>query len=158
MVAKEDLLLLKTKILPVGAGSVLDFLAVRHHQVEITHIVLENVPLLIMGRHGMIARIPNNGSMQKISQPADILKGLREFFTRQDLLYLFINLPDLPVPTEVVQVLEEIQQRHAKRQMLLDTIDRALDQHDKNAFLQASAELKKLMYETWPSMKGRRLF
>ncbi len=155
MVAKEDLLLLKTKILPTGAESILDFLATRHNQVEITHIVLENVPLLIMGRHGMIARIPNNGSMQKISQPADILKGLREFFNRQDPLYLFINLPDLPVPNEVLQVLEEVQRRHAKKQALLDTIDRALDQYDKDMFLQATDELKNLMSEMLPPLKGR---
>ncbi|GMA49199.1 hypothetical protein GCM10025857_05560 [Alicyclobacillus contaminans] len=144
MIAKQELLFLKTKILPAGAEAVLDFLASRHHQVEMTNIVLENVPLLIIGRHGMIARIPTNGGVQKVSQPEEILEHLRNFFQKQETLYLFTNLPELPVPTEVTQLLEEVQQRHARKQELRQTIDRALEQRDKALFMAASNELKQL--------------
>jgi uncharacterized protein YpiB (UPF0302 family) len=144
MLTKEELLLLKTKILPAGASHILDFLASKHSQVELTHIVLENVPLLIVGRHGMIARIPVNGTLQKYSQPADILEQLKTFFNRQERLYLFINLPDLSLPSEVTQVLEEVQERHARKEWLQKQIDEALAARDKASFLKYSSELNLL--------------
>ncbi|MCL6453102.1 MAG: IDEAL domain-containing protein [Alicyclobacillus sp.] len=147
MIAREELMLLKTKILPPGADTVLDFLALRHQQVEFTNIVLENVPLLIIGRHGMIARLPVGGSVQKVSKPADILEQLRSFFNHQETLYLFVNLPDLPVPNEVTELLEEIDRRHMRKQHLRDQIDEALERRDKEAFLRATNELKRLMAE-----------
>lgn len=144
MIAKEDILSLKAKILPAGADQVLDFLAGRHKQVELTHIVLENVPLLIIGRHGMIARIPINGVLQKVSQPAGILELLQTFFQKKDTLYLFINLPELPVPAEVTQVLQEVQARAARKEELHKLIDRALDNRDSALFYEASDEWRKL--------------
>jgi hypothetical protein len=145
VVAKEEILLLKTKILPAGADAIIDFLAARHHQIEMTHIVLENVPLLIIGRHGMIARIPVGGSIQKASQPQEILELLQAFFQKQDTLYLFVNLPDLHMPQEVVQVLEEVQRRAARKEELWQIIDQALDRRDKETFLRATDELRELM-------------
>lgn len=147
MIAKEELLLLKTKILPTGADTVLDFLAARHQQVEFTNIVLENVPLLIIGRHGMIARLPIGGSVQKVSKSSAILEQLRSFFNRQESLYLFVNLPDLPVPNEVTELLEEVGQRHARKEHLRARIDETLEQRDREAFIQASNELNRLLAE-----------
>lgn len=147
MIAKEELLSLKTKILPAGADTILDFLASRNNQVELTQIVLENVPLLIMGRHGMIARIPHGGTVQKVSQPSEIQEQLRTFFQRHDTLYLFINLPDLPVPSEVKQVLEEVQNRHLRREELQRLIDEALEKRDRETFYEATAALKQLLSE-----------
>lgn len=145
MVAKEDLLQLKTKILPPGADLVLDFLASRHQQVEWTQIVLENVPLLIIGRHGMIARIPLNGVVQKVSQAKEIVDLLNSFFQRQDSLYMFVNLPDLPLPIEVTRLLEEVQERARQKESLRRQVDNALDAKDKAAFISASRELRNIV-------------
>ncbi|OFW75422.1 MAG: hypothetical protein A2201_06175 [Alicyclobacillus sp. RIFOXYA1_FULL_53_8] len=145
MIAKEEILLLKTKILPAGAEMVLDFLASRHNQVEVTNIVLENVPLLIIGRHGMIARIPVNGTMKKVSQLQEIVDLLQSFFQRNDQLYMFVNLPDLPLPQEVSEVLEEIQVRVARKDELWKVIDDALATGNKELFYRASAELNHLL-------------
>lgn len=156
MIAKEEILMLKTKILPAGAEVVLDFLATRHNQVELTHIVLENVPLLIIGRHGMIARIPVNGTMKKVSQLQEIVELLQTFFQRNEKLYMFVNLPDLPLPEEVTQLLEEIQVRVAKRDALWKVIDEALETGNRELFYRASSELKQLnSRENSPSSKER---
>lgn len=144
MIAKEEILSLKAKILPTGADQILDFLASRHNQVEMTHIVLENVPLLIIGRHGMIARIPVNGVLQKVSQPAGILELLQNFFQKQEKLYLFINLPELPVPSEVVRLLEEVQTKAARKDELQRLIDRALDERNLEQFYKLSEEWQSL--------------
>ncbi|MBX5435610.1 MAG: IDEAL domain-containing protein [Alicyclobacillaceae bacterium] len=150
MVAKEDILVLKTKILPPGADIILDFLAARHHQVEMTHIVLENVPLVIIGRHGMIARIPVGGVLQKVSQTGEILDLLQTFLQKPDnKLYLFVNLPDLPLPVEVTQLLQEVQARAARKEQLYNTIDEALDRRDREAFMRATEELKQLLQTEW---------
>lgn len=157
MIAKEELLILKTKILPQGADSVLDYLALRHQQVELTHIVLENVPLLIIGRHGMIARIPVHGSVQKVSKPEEILEQLRSFFNHQETLYLFVNLPDLPVPQEVTDLLKEVQDRDAEKEALRRDIDEALAMRDKEAFIRATNALNQLISErNSPITKSRR--
>lgn len=134
MVAKEELLELKTKILPPGADAIIDVLASRHQQLEMTQIVLENVPLLILGRHGMIARIPIDGKLQKVSKPRVILDTLRSFFTGTDKLYVFVNLPDISLPAEVRDVLEEVEARANRKQQLLQHIDEALDRRDESEF------------------------
>ncbi|MCL6600217.1 IDEAL domain-containing protein [Alicyclobacillus macrosporangiidus] len=151
MVAREELLLLKTKILPAGADAIVDFLASHHQQIEMTHIVLENVPLLIIGRHGMIARIPSGGTMHKISQPNEILEHLKQYLNKQETLYLFINLPDLPLPREVTQVLEEVIRRDARKLELRRTIDEALEKRDRELFYKASRELNALLAESYDS-------
>ncbi|MCF8564506.1 IDEAL domain-containing protein [Alicyclobacillus tolerans] len=145
MIAKEEILLLKTKILPAGADVILDFLASRHDQVELTHIVLENVPLLIIGRHGMIARVPVNGTLKKVSQLQEIMDLLNGFFQKQEKLYLFVNLPDLPLPQEVTRVLEEVQERAARKDQLRRIIDQALETGDRETFYEASGELKRML-------------
>ena len=157
MVAKEELLVLKTKILPPGAYLVLDFLASRHQQAEWTQIVLENVPLLILGRHGMIARIPLNGVVQKVSQAKEIVDLLQSFFQTQDTLYIFVNLPELPLPAEVMQLLEEVQIRAQRKDALRRVIDDALDAKDKEAFILATSELRDLAHrETLEAEKYHR--
>ncbi|QQE80682.1 IDEAL domain-containing protein [Alicyclobacillus sp. SO9] len=144
MIAKEELLQLKTKILPTGAEYILDFLVASHEQVELTNIVLENVPLLIIGRHGMIARIYENNRIVKASHPKEIHALLKRFLQRNETLYVFINLPDLPIPEEVTQVLEEVKDRSRRKDELRRVIDAALDDKDRDLFLQASRELNDL--------------
>jgi len=144
MVAKEDIIQLKTKILPVGAESVLDYLATHNDQVEITHILIENVPLLIIGRHGMILRMAKQGGVRKSSQGTEILVLLRDLISRQETLYLFVNLPDLPVPNEVLSLLEEAQYRASRREQLTAMIDSALDAGDSDMFYRVCRELESL--------------
>ncbi|WAH35550.1 IDEAL domain-containing protein [Alicyclobacillus dauci] len=157
MMTKDEILTLKTKLLPTGADAVIDFLAARHAQLEATNIVLENVPLLIIGRHGMIARIPINGRIKKVSQSDEVLQTLQTFFTSQatssEKLYLFVNLPDLPIPAEVKQVLSEVEERAILREEVKRRIDEALDVRDKTAFDIAVKELERLQQvedkQTW---------
>lgn len=147
MMTKDEILTLKTKLLPTGADGVIDFLASRHGQLEATNIVLENVPLLIIGRHGMIARIPINGRIKKVSQPDEVLQTLQLFFSNgnsSDKLYVFVNLPDLPIPPEVKQVLSEVEARALRRERIRLQIDQALDARDRAAFDLAIRELEEL--------------
>lgn len=150
MMTKDEILTLKTKLLPVGADTVIDFLATRHAQLEATNIVLENVPLLIIGRHGMIARIPIYGRIKKVSQPDEVLQTLQTFFSIQtpvpEKLYLFVNLPDLPIPPEVKQVLSEVEERTRLREQVKQKIDEALDARDKSAFEAGVKELENLQH------------
>jgi hypothetical protein len=143
-ITKEELLQLKTKILPQGAEMIVDLLASRHTQVEITHIVLENVPLLIIGRHGMIARLYSNGVVQKVSQPAEVYEKLQAFFQKQEKLYLFINLPDLRFPSEVTELIREVESRAQRKEELKRIIDEALDRRDMKKFYEATEELRRL--------------
>lgn len=150
MMTKDDILILKTKLLPAGAEAVIDFLAARNGQLEATNIVLENVPLLIIGRHGMIARLPINGRIKKVSQAEEILPALQLFFANAsttDKLYVFVNLPDLPIPPEVQQVLSEVEARALRRERIRMQIDHALDQRDRTAFDIAVKELEELERE-----------
>ncbi|MFD1677340.1 IDEAL domain-containing protein [Alicyclobacillus fodiniaquatilis] len=151
MMTKEEILVLKTKLLPSGADAVIDFLAARHAQLEATNIVLENVPQLIIGRHGMIARIPINGRIKKVSQPEEVLQCLQTFFMQQsmnsDKLYVFVNLPDIPIPPEVQEVLSEVEAKALRREMVKKRIDEALDARDKLAFDIAVKELTELQNE-----------
>jgi len=150
MMTKDDILLLKTKLLPPGAEAVIDFLAARHSQLESTNIVLENVPLLIIGRHGMIARLPLNGRIKKVSQAEEILPALQAYFNNAsstDKLFVFINLPELPIPPEVQQVLSEVEARAMRREEIRMKIDRALDERNREAFDRAVKELEELMRE-----------
>lgn len=156
MMTKDDLLTLKTKLLPAGADDVIDFLAARHAQLEGTNIVLENVPLLIIGRHGMIARIPVNGRVKKVSQPDEVIQTLQVFFSQpssNDKLYLFVNLPDLPIPPEVKQVLSEVEERALYRDSIKRKIDQALDERNQLAFQAAVRELESIQreddHQTW---------
>lgn len=144
MIAKEELLRLKTKILPSGADAVLDFLAQHHQQIEMTNIALENVPLLIIGRQGILARISTASGFQKASQPKDIMALISGFLQKNEILYVFINLPDLPIPTEVTAVLEEVQKRANRKEELKKSIDEALDTGNQPLFVEATNELNQL--------------
>jgi len=155
MIAKEELLELKTKILPQGADAIVDLLASRHHQLEMTQIVLENVPLLILGRHGMIARIPVDGKLQKVSKPKVILDTLRTFFAGAEKLYMFVNLPDIPLPIEVRELIEEVEKRAQHKHDLQAKIDAALDTRDKAAFLRYVAAYQALCDEYKESSRFR---
>ncbi|MDI3256113.1 MAG: IDEAL domain-containing protein [Kyrpidia sp.] len=145
MVAKEQLLALKNRILPPGAGPVIELLSQHHQKLEITSIILEHVPLLIIGRHGMIARLPLDGRVNKLSQPPEILEALQRFFELEQTLYVFINLPEIQFPDAVTSVIREIEERVQKRDELMHRIDEALERRDRGAFLrwaQALAELE----------------
>ena len=135
---------LHMKILPHGADRVLDLLEKHADRVEFISFILEKVPLLIIGRHGMIARLPDHNAIQKFSQPAEILGALRIFFQHDDRLYLFINLPNLPVPGHVSELIDEIAKRVDLAEQIRRNIDEALDTRDHESFLQWTEELRKL--------------
>ncbi len=135
---------LHIKILPPGAERVVELLEKNADKVEFLSFVIEKVPLLIIGRHGMIARLPKNDVIQKYSQPVDIINALRDFFQHHDTLYLFINLPNLPVPKHVSDLIDEVACKVATKEEISLKIDDALDRRDHIAFLQWTQELKKL--------------
>lgn len=144
MATKETLSDLHIKILPQGAEKILTLLEEHAEQVETISFVLENIPLLIIGRHGMIARIPQNKVMQKFAQPNDILTALRDFFHQSGMLYLFINLPNLPVPAFVSELIDELSAKMTMIEEIRRNIDDALDRRDYQAFLEWSQALHSL--------------
>lgn len=144
MITKNELLQLKTKILPKGANAVLDFLAARSSQVEETKIVLENVPLLIIGRLGMILRLQGESGTQKVSVARDIIQKLQVYFINNEKLYLYVNLPELHFPAEVTNVLNEVDAIAHEKEMLQGDIDKALDSGNRELFLKATAKLVEL--------------
>lgn len=92
----------------------------------------------------MIARLPQNNVIQKYSQPVEIINALRDFFQQQETLYLFINLPNLPVPKHVSELIDEVANMVETMEGIKRKIDDALDRRDHVAFLQWTQELKKL--------------
>ncbi|ADG06599.1 IDEAL domain-containing protein [Kyrpidia tusciae] len=144
MVAKEHLLALKNRILPPGAGPVIELLSQHHQQLEMTSIILEHVPLIIIGRHGMIARLPIDGRITKLSQPPEILTSLQRFFESEQTLYVFINLPEIQFPAAVTEVIREVEERVQKRDELMRQIDEALERRDRGAFLRLAQSLAQL--------------
>ena len=144
MINQAKLTELHIKILPHGADRVLELLEKHVDRVEFVSFVIEKVPLLIIGRHGMIARLPQNNVTQKFSQPAEIINALRGFFTQQETLYLFINLPNLPVPQHISDLIEEIADKLQTAENIRRQIDNALDQRDQAAFLRWTQQLRTL--------------
>ena len=135
---------LRAKLLPSGADGVVDLLARYRDRIETMSIVIEKVPLLIIGRHGMIARLPKGSTLQKFSQPDDILSALQDFLSQDETLYVFVNLPDLHVPAYISGLLREIAEKVERQETLRARIDEALDRGDKAAFCQYTSELQRL--------------
>ncbi len=135
---------LRAKLLPPGADRVVDLLARYRERIETIAIVIEKVPLLIIGRHGMIARLPKGNATQKFSQPDDILSALQDFFPQNESLYVFVNLPDLHVPAYISSLLSEIAEKVERQEILRARIDEALDRGDKAAFCHYTGELQGL--------------
>ncbi len=135
---------LRMKILPTGGNSIVDILHQYRDQVTVTTIALENVPLIIIAKHGIIARIPVNGSAHKLSHPEEIATALKAFFSTRDMLYLYINLPAFVVPSYVDELLYELTERDDRKQELQKRIDEALDNKDKSAFIDLSRALAML--------------
>ncbi|MBX6395649.1 MAG: IDEAL domain-containing protein [Alicyclobacillaceae bacterium] len=144
MVAREQLLALKNRILPAGAGPVIELLSAHHQQLEMTSIILEHVPLLIIGRHGMIARLPLDGRVIKLSQPQEIAEALQRFFESEQTLYVFVNLPEIQFPEAVVSVIREVEEKVQKRDELLRQIDEALERRDRETFYRLAQALADL--------------
>ncbi|MDI3327502.1 MAG: IDEAL domain-containing protein [Alicyclobacillaceae bacterium] len=142
--AKEQLLALKNRILPAGAGPIIELLSTHHQQLEMTSILLEHVPLLIIGRHGMIARLPLDGRVIKLSQPQEIAEALQRFFETDQTLYVFVNLPEIQFPESVVSVIREVEEKVRKRDELLQQIDEALERRDREAFMHLTRALADL--------------
>jgi hypothetical protein len=153
MITKQELLALRNRILPPGATKIIELLAEHHMHLEMTGIVLEHVPLLIIGRHGMIARIPVNGRIVKISEPNEIYRGLQAFFENKSTLYVFINLPAIRFPSEVQEVIEEVAERIRRKEALYQEIDRALEAKDRSRFHELVIQLKQLETQDPPSRK-----
>ncbi len=135
---------LQLRILPTGGERVVQLLQQHRERVTTTSMTLENVPLVIIARHGMIARLPLDGAIQKLSQTAAILEGLQRFFKSQESLYLYVNLPDLPVPSFVDDVIAEVARRVSRREQLRELIDRAIDGRDRAAFANLAKEWRAL--------------
>lgn len=142
---------LHIKILPPGADHVLEVLEKHSEHVECIAFVIEKMPLLILGRHGMIARFPSINGTQKYSQPAEITAALIDFFKRNEKLYLFVNLPDLPIPVHVSELIDEIAVKVDFAIQFRHHIDDALDARDPNAFLYWTEELRKLEAQDSPT-------
>lgn len=141
MLTKAQIQELRMKILPSGGNSIVDILHQYRDQVTITTIALENVPLVIIAKHGIIARIPVKGVARKLSQPEEIATALKTFFSTREILYLYINLPAFVVPSYVDELLNELTERDNRRMELQKKIDEALDNKDKSAFMNFSIAL-----------------
>ncbi len=144
MITQTQLDQLRVKILPPGTERVLELLALHRDHVETIGVIIDKVPLLIIGRHGMITRLPMNGVLQKVSQTKEVLSLLEQFFTSDNTLYLFVNLPDLQIPPYISQLLGQIAEKYEQIVILQSLIDEALDRGDRTAFLHYTTQLKDL--------------
>ena len=144
VIMESEIAELQLRILPAGGERVVQLLNQYRERVTITSVTLENVPLLIIARHGMIARLPVDGAAQKLSQTAAILEGLLRFFKGQETLYLYVNLPELPIPPFVGDVIAEVAQRVNHKEELRKQIDRAIDSGDRAAFLELAKKWRVL--------------
>ncbi|OPG16246.1 hypothetical protein B2M26_08015 [Ferroacidibacillus organovorans] len=135
---------LRLKLLPSGADRVMDLVHMHRDQTTLTHVALENVPLLILARQGMIARLQIQGTSVKLSQPHEILKALQQFFTTPETLYIYTNLPPMPIPIYVNELIDEVADRVTSMETLRAAIDDALDQGDRQRFYQLSATLQSM--------------
>ena len=144
MITESEIGELRLKILPAGGEQVIEMLHRHRERVTTTSVTLENVPLIILARHGMIGRLPVEGSLQKLSQAAAIVEALRRFFESGETLYLYVNLPDLAIPSFVDEVISEVAARMAERERLRGEVDRALEVGDRALFQKLSAEWRRL--------------
>ncbi len=144
VIMESEIAELQLRILPSGGERVVQLLNQYRERVTTTSVTLENVPLLIIARHGMIARLPVDGAAQKLSQTAAILEGLQRFFKSQETLYLYVNLPELPIPPFVGDVIAEVAQRVNHKEELRKQIDRAIDSGDRAAFLELAKKWRVL--------------
>ena len=92
----------------------------------------------------MIARLPINGTTQKLSQTTDILSALHHFFQGKEPLYLYINLPIVPIPAFVEAMISEVTEKLAAQDALLAVIDDALARRDRTTFLNSTRQLQEL--------------
>jgi hypothetical protein len=155
VITESDLTELRMKILPPGGEQVVSLLNRYRDRVTVTSVTLENVPLVILGRHGMIARLPVDGGMQKLSEPAAMIKGLQAFLAGSSGLYLYANLPDLCVPPFVDDLIDEVARRAALRTKLGEQIDAALDARDAALFATLVNRLRQLDRELERNLENK---
>ncbi|MCY0877006.1 MAG: IDEAL domain-containing protein [Firmicutes bacterium] len=142
MIAKEQLEELRLKILPAGSAKIVDLLIAHYDRVVPAKVAMEGVPLVIIARHGVLARLPIKGVMTKLSSPEAITTPLQHFFQGRETLYLYTNLPALTVPDCVQEVLDEAASRLQSTEELKRRINAALDAMDRETFMRLSAELR----------------
>lgn len=142
MIAKEQLEELRLKILPPGSEKIVALLIAHADQIALAKVAMEGVPLIILARHGVLARLPVKGVMSKLSSPEAIITPLGHFFQGRETLYLYTNLPALTVPPCVQEVLDEAARMQESREELKQRINAALDAMDREAFMRLSAELR----------------
>lgn len=145
MITQTELDALRVKLLPSGAQRVIKVLDSHRDHVEIITIVMDKVPLLIIGRHGMIARLPVDGVLQKVSESKNIVTLLDLFFKQDQMLYLFVNIPHIQVPAHIKEMLAHIEVQYNDKNMLRAAIDDALDRKDRAAFMAYTAELQQML-------------
>ena len=144
MLTKAQIQELRMKILPTGGGSIIDILNQHREFVTVTSIALENVPMVIIAKHGILARLPIHGSIQKYSNAKEIVDALKIFFEKKEMLYLYINLPAFHVPSYVDEMLFEVTKRDDQKQQLIKMIDEALQRKDQDTFKALSLQLQAL--------------
>lgn len=142
MIAKEQIEELRLKILPAGSERIVNLLIEHRDQVIMAKVAMEGVPLVILARHGVLARLPVKGMMSKLSNPTAIVEPLSHFFHGRDTLYLYTNLPAIAVPECVQEVLDEAALQVQSKEELKQRINAALDALDREAFMRLSAELR----------------
>lgn len=144
MITESEIAELRLKILPPGGEQVTELLGRFRERVTLTSVTLENVPLVILARHGMIARLPKGGDLEKLSQASAIVEALSRFFQGNDTLYLYINLPDLPIPSFVDALISEIALHVERKDTLRQAIDDALTRGDRREFARLAEEFRML--------------
>ncbi len=144
MITEAEVNDLRIKALPPGGTRVVEIINRHRDRVAVTSVALENVPLVIVARHGMIARLPVNGTMQKLSQGAEIAEALSRFFSGHEMLYLYVNLPAIPVPEYVKALILEVSEKMRLRDSICEKIDDALIRGDRAAFRYYTDELRRM--------------
>lgn len=144
MLAQEVLDDLRLKILPEGGDRILCLLARYREHVNLITVAMDHVPLIIVARHSLLARLPVAGTIQKLSQAPQIIEAAESFLAEQDTLYLYLHLPMAAAPSLVLDLLEEVTNRVQRRAILRERIDYALDHLDRNEFTRLVTELHQL--------------
>lgn len=138
----EDIATLQLRLLPPGGDALVALLRRHRDSILLTAIALEGVPLIIIARQGILARLPVSGVMKKISQPEPILEAARHFLAEGNKVYLYVNLPEIPLPASVREAISAAVEETEEREVLRQRINDALDRGDKPGFMRLTQMLR----------------
>lgn len=142
MCADEDIETLRLRLLPAGGDALVALLSQHRDNVLLTRIALEGVPLIIIARQGILARLPVSGAMKKISQPEPLLEAASHFLAGGNKVYLYVNLPEIPLPASVREAIHSAAAQMEEREILRQRINDALDCGDKPGFMRLTQMLR----------------